>query len=455
MIHTKGRPLDWLAITLGRPDAVSSDLGRGAEGNKGGRRLLAWALYDWANSAYFTLIQTFVFAAYFTRQIAPDSTQGTTLWGNTIAAAGLLVAIGGPILGALADRGGPRRLLLTGLTLTAVLATAGLWYVEPGTSYLVSALVLVGLGTVAAELAIVLYNAMLPALAPPARIGRWSGWGWGLGYLGGLACLAVALFGFVRPDALFELPRDEAEHVRATFLLTAVWFLVFALPLLSLRGDAAEPRQAIGTALREGFGQLATTLRNVRRYGGIARFLLARMLYVDGLATLFAFGGVYAAGTFEMTEQDILVFGILLNVAAAGGAVLFAWLDDWLGPRATILLALAGLMLFGTLILVVESRLAFWVLGSAIGVFVGPAQAAGRSYLAHAAPAAQRAELFGLFALSGKATAFVGPLLVGWLTWLAGSQRVGMSAIVVFFVLGFVLMLTVPEASRRRDDIGA
>ena len=411
-------------------------------------RLFAWALYDWANSAYFALIQTFVFAAYFTRQIAPDPNLGTTLWGNTIAAAGLLVALGGPVLGALADRGGPRRLLLIGLTLVAVVTTASLWFIGPDSSLLIPALLLVGLGTLAVELAIVLYNAMLPALAPAARIGRWSGWGWGLGYAGGVACLVIALFGFVRPDAVLQLPREGAEHVRATFLLTAVWFLIFALPLLSLSSDAAEPRQPLGRAIREGLGQLASTLRNLRRYGSVVRFLLARMFYVDGLATLFAFGGVYAAGTFAMTEQDILLFGILLNVTAGVGAAVFAWLDDWFGPRTTILLSLTGLILFGTLILFVESQLAFWVLGSAIGVFVGPAQAAGRSYLAHAAPPAQRTELFGLFALSGKATAFLGPLLVGWLTWLAGSQRVGMSVIVVFFVLGFLLLLTVPEARR-------
>jgi UMF1 family MFS transporter len=410
--------------------------------------LVAWALYDWANSAYFTLIQTFVFAAYFTRQIAADPTQGTALWGNAIAAAGLLVAVSGPVLGALADHGGPRRLLLTNLTLIAVLATALMWLVQPDPSYLVLALALMIIGTVTAELAIVLYNAMLPDLAERERIGRWSGWGWGLGYVGGLACLAVALFGFVRPDAWFQLPRENAEHVRATFLLTAGWFFVFALPLLVVVSDSPGDRRPVRAAIRAGLGQLATTLRNIRHYGDIARFLLARMLYVDGLATLFAFGGVYAAGTFAMTEQDILLFGILLNVTAAAGAALFAWLDDWLGPRATILLALGGLIAFAILILLVETQAAFWVLGSAIGIFVGPAQAAARSYLARVAPPAQRAELFGLFALSGKATAFLGPLLVGWLTLLADSQRIGMSVIVAFFVAGFVLMLTVPEADR-------
>lgn len=413
--------------------------------------LLAWALYDWANSAYATLIQTFVFAAYFTRAVAADPTQGTALWGGTIATAGILIAGCGPVLGAVADQGGPRRPLLAIFTLLAVTATGLLWFVRPDPTYVVLALFLVGIASFGTESAGVLYNAMLPALARPGRIGRWSGWGWGLGYLGGLACLAVALFGFVREDAFLELPRDQSQHVRATFLLTATWFLLFSLPLLAVKGDPG-PRRALGVAMRKGLRQLAETLRAARRYRAIIRFLFARMLYVDGLATLFAFGGVYAAGTFDMTEEEVLQFGILLNVTAAIGAVLFAWLDDWLGSRATILMALGALVLLGAGILFVESRPLFLVLGGLIGVFVGPAQAASRSYLANAAPRSLRTELFGLFALSGKATSFAGPFMVAWVTWLSGSQRVGMGTIVVLFLLGFILMLSVPEARGDGGD---
>ena len=415
------------------------------------RALVAWAFYDWAHNAFATLIQTFVFAAYFTRQVAENSTAGTTLWGNAIAAAGLVVAVGGPVLGAAADQGGPRRSLLTGFTLVSVAAIAALWLVRPDPAYVVLALALVGLATVTTESAGILYNALLPALAPARRVGRWSGWGWGLGYVGGLACLAIALFGFVREDAWLDLPRGDAQHVRATFLLAAAWLLVFALPLLTVRRDLDVGHKPLATAVRDGFGQLARTLRQVRRYGPVVRFLVARMLYVDGLATLFAFGGVYAAGTFHMSEDQVLVFGIALNVTAAVGAGLFAWLDDWLGPKTVILLALAGLMIFGTAVLLVESRLAFWILGSLLGIFLGPAQAAGRSYLARVAPAHLRTELFGLFALSGKATAFLGPLLVGWVTWMADSQRVGMGVIVAFFLAGFLVMLTVPAAHAVRQ----
>jgi UMF1 family MFS transporter len=410
------------------------------------RGLIAWAFHDWASSAFAALIQTFVFAAYFTRQVAENETVGTAQWGQAIGLAGLAVAVGGPILGAIADQGGRRKPWWASFTLVAVIATALLWSVRPSTEWVVPALFLVSVATASIEFAGVFYNAMLPSLARFHRIGRWSGWGWGLGYVGGLLCLLLALFGFVSDDPWFALEREQGEHVRATFLLTAVWLLVFSLPLLMLTPDVPGTKKPPRTAVRDGLAQLVGTLREVRRHAAVLRFLIARMLFIDGLATLFAFGGVYAAGTFDMTEGEVLAFGILLNVTAGLGAIAFAWIDDWLGPKRTIVLALTGLILAGTVALLVGSSLAFWIVGGLLGLFVGPAQAASRSYLGRVAPERLRTQFFGLFALSGKATAFAGPLLVGGLTALAGSQRVGMSVIVVFFVLGLALMLTVPEA---------
>jgi UMF1 family MFS transporter len=419
------------------------------------RALIAWAFYDWANSSFATVVQTFVFAAYFTRQVAENPTVGTALWGNTIAAAGFIVAVAGPVMGAIADQSGRRKPWLLSFTLLAVAATALLWLVRPEPQYQLLGLVLVAVGTVGTESAAIFYNAMLPDLAPPRRVGRWSGWGWGFGYAGGLCCLLLALFGFIRADAWLPLPQAEAAPVRATFLLTAGWFFVFSLPIALLTPDARSQGRALSRALGDGLRQLRTSLRHIRQYAGIVRFLVARMIVIDGLATLFAFGGVYAAGTFAMSEQQVLLLGILLNVTAGLGAAAFAWIDDWLGAKRTILASLAGLAAAGTLVLLTPTTTGFWVWAAVLGVFVGPAQAAGRSYLSRAAPPALRTELFGLFALSGKATAFVGPLLVGWVTYLAGSQRIGMGTIVVFFVLGFVLMLTVPgERGLKTEDSG-
>lgn len=407
--------------------------------------LFCWAMYDWANSSYSAVIQTFVFAAYFARQVAADEATGSAQWGNTISAAALAVAVAGPVLGAVADQGGRRKPWLAVFTLVAVLSTALMWFVEPGQGYLVLALVLLGVSTFASEAANIFYNAMLPGLAGRGRIGRWSGWAWGLGYTGGMACLLVALFGFVEPSAWFSLDRGAAAHVRATFVLVAVWYFVFALPLLLVTPDTQGTGKRLPQAARDGLRQLFDTLRHVRRYRHLVRFLIARMIYIDGLATVFAFGGVYAAGTFQMTERDVLMFGIALNVTAGLGAGAFAWIDDWLGSKRTILISLIGLIVPGTAILFAPTATWFWAWGMLLGVFVGPVQAASRSYMGQVAPVELQTQMFGLYALSGKATAFLGPLLVGWGSYLAGSQRVGMSTVIVFFVVGFVLMLTVPN----------
>ncbi len=395
-----------------------------------------------------------MFAAYFTRQVAADETAGTAQWGYATAAAGAVIALAGPVLGAIADQGGRRKPWLAAFTGLGVAATAALWFVapDPTGAGVAEALVLVVLATVGVELAVVFYNAMLPELADPRHVGRWSGWGWGLGYAGGLACLVVALFGFIEEPGWFELPRDEAAHVRATFVLTAAWLAVFSLPLFLLTPDRPGAGRRLASAARDGLRQLVRSLAHIRDYAVIARFLLARMLFVDGLATLFAFGGVYAAGTFDMDERQVLMFGIALNATAGAGAFAFAWFDDRVGSRATMLVSLAGLIVTSSALLLVTDPAVFWGVGMLLGVFVGPAQAASRSYLARAAPARLRTEMFGLFALSGRATAFLGPLLVGWVTWLAASQRVGMATIIVFFAAGAALLLTVPE---QRDGAGA
>jgi UMF1 family MFS transporter len=299
-------------------------------------------------------------------------------------------------------------------------------------------------------LSLVFYNSLLPTLASADRIGRWSGWGWGLGYAGGLLCLMIALFVFIGPKgAWLGLNADSGEPVRAVALFAAAWYLLFALPLFIFTPDVPSSGKSWEAMVREGLDQLTRTLRQIRQHGPIMRFLVAHMIYIDGLATLFAFGGIYAAGTFGLSGEMLLVLGIALNVAAGIGAFAFAWIDDRIGSKATVLLSLIGLIVSGTVILLVHSLALFWTFALILGLFVGPAQAAGRSLLARMAPESMQNQMFGLFALSGKATAFLGPLLAGWLIYWAGSQRVGMATLVVLFAIGFLIMLTVPREKSR------
>ncbi|WP_207264132.1 MFS transporter [Desulfovibrio sp. Huiquan2017] len=411
------------------------------------RALVSWALYDWANSGFAALVQTFVFAAYFARAVAGNETLGTAWWGNMMGVAGLVIGLGGPVLGAVADHTGRRKPWLAVFTTLCIAATALLWFVRPDPAFVLPALVLAGIGTIGSEYAMIFYNSMLPDLAERTRIGRWSGWGWGLGYAGGLVLLVLALYGLVRAPGWFGIPHHDALNVRAVMPLTALWYLVFCLPLFLFTPDTPSARVPLSRAVAGAAARLRGSLRDLRNHRHIALFLLARMFYNDGLTTMFAFGGIYAAATFGMDSSEVIVFGIGLNVTAGLGAAAFAWLDDRLGSRRTILLSLMGLVVPGTAILLVKSKTLFWIFGLAIGIFVGPVQASSRSWLAHAAPAEVRTEMFGLMALSGKLTSFLGPFLVGWLTLATNSQRLGMSAVIGLLAVGLAGMLFVPEAT--------
>lgn len=410
------------------------------------KAIVAWCFYDWANSAYPTVVTTFIFGAYFTTAVAVNPEAGTAAWGYAVGLAGLAVALLGPVLGAIADQGGRRKPWLAFFTAAGALGTALLWFTLPDPAWVSWALVVVAFSSIAFEFGMVFYNAMLPDLVGSDRIGRVSGWGWGLGYGGGLLCLVIALVGFVQTDTpLFGVSKDAAGHVRAVMLLAAAWFALFAVPLFLFTPDRPAVKLGVFRAVGEGFVALGETLREIRNYGQILRFLVARMFYADGLVTLFAMGGIYAAGTFGMDFGEVVQFGIALNVTAGIGAFAFAWLDDRIGAKPVILIALAALILLGGGALLVTSKTAFWAIGSALGLFVGPAQSASRSLMARLAPEVMRTEMFGLYAMSGKATAFLGPLAFGLATDIFDSQRAGMATILVFLAVGLLLLLPVRE----------
>jgi UMF1 family MFS transporter len=414
------------------------------------RAIVAWCLYDWANSAYPTVILTFVFATYFTQAVAPDTIVGTAQWGFAMTISALAIAVLSPVLGAIADQTGRRKPWLASFSALAIVGTACLWWIKPEASFVPVALALIAVSNMGFELGTVFYNAMLPELVAKSRLGRLSGWAWGIGYAGGLACLVIALFVFIRPDVPpFGLSKTAAEHVRATALLAAVWFAMFTVPLLLWTPDRPRTGTALGMAIRGGIRTLLGTLRHIRSYRACALFLVAQMIYTDGLNTLFAFGGIYAAGTFRMPLDEVLMFGIALNVSAGLGSAAFAWVDDRIGSKTTIAVALTAVILLGGALLLVETKAAFWVLGVALGAFFGPIQAASRSLMAHLAPETMRTEMFGLYALTGKATAFLGPLLLGWATLAFDSQRAGMATVLAFFVVGLWLLLKVPAPTAR------
>ena len=406
--------------------------------------VVAWVLYDWAYGAFSTVVSTFVIAAYVTRAVASNPTGGAEAWGSAQAFTGFVIAVLAVPLGALADRTGRRRAMLGVATAIMVAATLGLWTVRPHAGDLARALILVVIATVAFEVATIFYNAMLPGLAKPGRLGRLSMLAWAAGYGGGLCCLALCLWLLSKaPPLPFGLDRAQLEDVRACAIIAGSWIAVFGWPVTVMGPDdglALPWREAI----RTGTAQMVAVWREVVREAGLRRFILARALYTDGLVTLFAFGGIYAGTRFGLDARSVLAFGIRLTVSAGLGTLAAAFVEDRLGAKTTALASVTALAALGAAVLLAPDRASFNMLAMALGLFVGPAQAASRSMMAHLAPSESRAAYFGLFALSGRVTAFLGPLLLSIVTRATGNLRDGMAVIVLLLVAGAVLLAGVP-----------
>ena len=330
-------------------------------------------------------------------------------------------------------------------------------------------LALIIIATIGVEFAIVFNNAMLPSLVPDQKMGRLSGNAWGIGYVGGLLALAVVLLGFSFPEEpLFGLDKASHQHDRMVGPMTGIWFALFVLPLFLWTPDSRPSGLGLVQASRAGVAKLMLTLRRLGRLRNVAKYLVARMIYYDGQTAIFAFGGIYAAGLFGWSSTELGIFGIVILVFAALGCFVGARMDDRLGSKSTIIIALVGLI-FCTLgvvsigdgraffVVAVDMPVAdqalfastaeriFMAIAILLGICGGPAQAASRTMLARLVPRENVGEFFGLYALSGKATAFMAPLSIAFLTQAFDSLRVAIAVILVFLVVGLLGLLTVRE----------
>ena len=409
------------------------------------RALWGWSLYDFANSSFTTLVVTFIYSSYFTRAIAADVVTGTMYWSRAVVISSICVALLSPALGAIADSCRCRRGFLAASTALCVVATTVLYF--PVEGQILLALTWFVIANVAFELGGVFYNAFLPHLVPVERVGRLSGIGWSVGYVGGLLCMAVAMVGFVSTDTPWFGFATDGEHVRAVNLLVAVWFALFSVPFfLWVKEPEGERTTSTWSAASGAFRELRQTLTQIRRYRQIARLLLARLLYNDGVITVFTFGGLYATGTWGFSFDDLMIFGLVINVAAGIGAFAFGFFDDRYGGKRTIEVSIVGLIVAAITTVVAQDLRVFWAGAVLIGLLSGPVQAASRSLMARFIPASKESEFFGLYAFSGKATAFIGPLLLGILTTAFDSQRAGMAVVVVLLLAGGLVLQLVDEA---------
>ena len=429
--------------------------------------VLAWSMYDFANQPFTNLVLTFIYGTFFTTVIASNEIVGTQQWSHAISITAIVVALLSPFMGALADKGGYRKMFMFFFTWLTIIATTVLYFVLPG--QVIRALFWFVLANIGFEMGSVFCNAYLPDISHSKNIGRISGYGWSLGYVGGLLSLALAMFFLVQTDTpIFGFLKGEAgayQNIRATNLLVAVWFAVFSIPTFLFVKDKKPDTKAFLKNAKHTLKGFRSTANELRNYPQIIRFLLARLVYNDGLVTVFAFGGIYAAGSLDFTFDEIMVLGIVLNITAGLGAFLMGYLDDKVGGKKTLKVTLLGLMLAIALAVFapeirpflqyvfggssvpdwVSAKNIFWIAAVLIGAFSGPNQASSRSLMGRFTPEEKKNEFFGFFAFSGKATAFVGPFLLGSLTVAFDSQRAGISIVFFFFLFGYFLLGRVDE----------
>ncbi len=431
----------------------------GPHGKVTAGRVLSWALWDWGSAAFNAVVTTFVFTVYLTDNGAfGTETEVSAQLGWALAAAGLLIALLAPITGQRSDRAGRRKLWLGVNTYLVVAITALMFFVAPEAELLWFGLLLLAAGNVFFEFAGVNYNAMLAQVSTPTTVGKVSGFGWGMGYLGGIVLLLIVYFGFISPEVgLFGVTNEGALDIRVTVLVSAIWFGVFALPVLLRVPENRVPDKARGERVSF-FRSYAILVRDVKRLWRVnphtVYFLLASAVFRDGLAGVFTFGGVLAAGTFGFSAGEVIVFAIAANVVAGLATIAAGPLDDKIGPKPVIVTTLIGLVVCATFIFLLHDggQIVFWTFGLALCVFVGPAQSASRTFLARLIPTGREGEVFGLYATTGRAVSFLAPTAFALSITIAASvsgaaetnlQYWGIVGIALVLLAGLGLLLPV------------
>ena len=424
------------------------------------RKVLAWGMWDWGSQPFNTVITTFVFSVYVTSESFGATNATSTALAISTAISGLFVALLAPVLGQNSDRSGKTVRNLRIQTWLLAGLSASLYVVKPEPAFLWVGLVLLGVGSVVSEIAGVNYNATIDQVATGKTVGRVSGFGWGMGYLGGIIVLLLLYFLLIQPDVgLFGVSDTDGLNIRVSMIICGLWTLLFTIPAFLVLKDRPRPRAPrVGVAMSYRLvGRSITGLWGTSRH--TVYFLLASALYRDGLAGVFAFGAILASGTFGLSAADVIVFGAAANIIAGIATMAFGLLDDRIGPKRVILVSLGSLVVLGTLIFILHDGGAttFWVLGLLMTVFVGPAQAASRSFLARLIPEGKNGEIFGLYATTGRVVSFMAPAAFGifiaigaGITGQENTQYWGILGIVLILAAGFAVMLPVKEHTEHR-----
>ena len=406
------------------------------------KKIFNFALYDFANSAFTTIIITFIFSTYYAKEIAPNPILGQSYWGWTIGITGVIVAIIGPLLGSFADKKNYTEFFIKIFTIICISLTCLLWFSKPSEKYLLYTLLIVGLANIFYELSLIFYNSTLKKISESENLGKSSGFSFALGYIGGIIVLIICIKIFIDNNTLpFGLSNENSENVRVTSLFVALWYLVFSIPFLFNLKKINNYKIQKTTNDIKNFKEIIWD----KGLNNIGKFLLARMLYADGLNAIIVMGGIFAVGVFKLEIKDLLVLSVLMNVTAFIGAIIGGYANDRFSSKSVIIFSLIGLILSSSIILFLKSKIIFLVFASINGFFIGPVQSASRVFMTKSIDENNQASGFGLFALSGKLTSFIGPLLVSTITYISNSQKIGFSSAIVLLLIGLLILLKVKK----------
>ncbi|WP_430591946.1 MFS transporter [Humidisolicoccus flavus] len=435
------------------------------------RRSIAWAFWDWGSASFNAVVTTFVFSRYIASDYFVDPAivaaangddqyqplvkalaDNSAVVGTALAIAGVAVAAIAPVLGQRSDGRGKRKFWMAVNTGITILAMLGMFFVTPVPEYIWLGAILLAAGNIFFEIASVNYNAMITQVSTPATMGRISGFGWGMGYVGGIVLLALLLVLFIFDfgtggGGILAIPNGiegGALDVRLAIVASAAWFFVFSIPVLlkvpELPADPDRKQVSILDSYRQLFSTIkviATSRKNV------LMFLIASAVFRDGLSGVFTFGAIIASVVFGFSTTEVLLFAIAANVTAGIGTFVGGWVDDRFGPKLVILTSLAIMIASAAVMYFVDSKEAFWVVGLALTIFVGPVQSSARAFMARITPIGREGEMFGLYATSGRAVGFLTAGLFAVFVAVGGDTRYGIIAIALVLIAGIALMIPV------------
>lgn len=389
-------------------------------------RIFVWTLFDFANTSFSIVVVTFLYAVYFKKTVASGQPIGDLYWSIGTSTAMIITAVISPVLGAIADYSAGKKRFLLFFTILCITGTSLLYFIQAGEIFWGIAIFIIA--NIGFEAGLVFYDSFLPEITSPKNYGRVSGYGFGMGYFGSLATLAL-IFPFI-----------QANLIKESFPVTGLFFLVFSLPLFLFLKESRKKSDHAVSYMNLGFNRVWSTLSNLKNYKNLVLFLLSYFFYIEGVNTVIFFSGNYASTTLGFTDKDLLIFFLTVQTTAIVGSIILGIVADSIGQKKTIVITLFMWMATVILAYFVQDKTGFYIVGLIAGAAMGSCQSTSRSLMSKLTPVDKKTEFFGFYSFFGKSSAVIGPLVFGLVSFLSGSQRLAIISIGFFFIAGLIIL---------------